>query len=161
MIRDAEITDASALCGIYNYYIENTSVTFEEQKVSVQEMQHRIEDHRKDFPWLVCVNEAGSVTGYCYATKWRQRSAYSHSVELSIYVDKDQHKKGIATALYRELFPLLKNMNVHVMVAGISLPNDPSRLFHEKLGFSKIAQFREIGKKFGVWTDVGYWEYLF
>lgn len=161
MIRSADKDDAAAFCGIYNYYIQNTSVTFEEQPVSVSEMEQRIADHLKDYPWLVFEDDTGRVTGYCYASKWRTRPAYGHSVELSVYVDRNEHKKGIASALYGALFPLLQNCSVHAAVAGIALPNEPSRLLHEKFGFTNVARFKDIGRKFGTWTDVGYWEYIF
>jgi phosphinothricin acetyltransferase len=62
--------------------------------------------------------------------------------------------------LYESLFDELEDTDVHAIVAGIALPNDGSVKFHEKLGFEKVAHFREIGYKLGRWIDVGYWEIM-
>ena len=158
MIRNAEGKDASQIANIYNYYIENTTVSFEEKSVTREEMESRIADYTKAYPWLV-YEENGKILGYCYATKWRVRAAYKHSAETSVYVDKDFHGKGIGTVLYAELVRRCKDQGIHVLVAGIALPNEKSQKIHEKMGFKKIAHFEEIGRKCDRWIDVGYWEY--
>lgn len=160
MIRRVEKQDAAAICSIYNYYIVSTAISFEESEVSVEEMEERIASHGDDYPWLVSCTDDGRVTGYCYASPWGPRSAYRFSAELSVYIDKNAHGQGIASALYRELFALLRKNMVHAVFACISVPNDPSRLFHEKMGFVNVAQFREIGRKFNKWIDVCYWELM-
>jgi L-amino acid N-acyltransferase YncA len=68
--------------------------------------------------------------------------------------------KGIGSALYGRLIAELKGSDVHALVAGITLPNEPSIILHEKMGFEKVAHFKETGYKFGEWRDVGYWELL-
>jgi phosphinothricin acetyltransferase len=158
MIRNAETRDASQITSIYNYYIENTTITFEENCVTQEEMENRINDYTKEYPWLV-YEEKGKILGYCYATKWRVRSAYKHSAETTVYVDKDHHGKGTGTLLYKELVSRCKTKGLHVLVAGIALPNEKSQKIHEKIGFKKVAHFEEIGRKFDHWIDVGYWEY--
>ena len=158
MVRNAEAKDASQIASIYNYYIENTTVSFEEKSVTREEMESRINDYTKAYPWLV-YEENGKILGYCYATKWRVRSAYKYSAETSVYVDKDCHGKGIGTGLYTELVRRCKEQGIHVLVAGIALPNEKSQKIHEKIGFKKIAHFEEIGRKCDSWIDVGYWEY--
>jgi len=158
MIRNADSKDASQIINVYNYYIENTTITFEENNVTQKEMEVRISDYTKEYPWLV-YEEKGKILGYCYATKWRVRSAYRHSAETTVYIDKDHHGKGIGTLLYKELVKRCKSKDLHVLVAGIALPNEKSQKLHEKIGFKKIAQFEEIGRKFDLWIDVGYWEY--
>lgn len=158
MIRNAEAKDATQIANIYNYYIENTTVSFEEKSVTREEMETRINDYTKAYPWLV-YEENGKIQGYCYATKWRVRSAYRHSAETSVYVDKDCHGKGVGTRLYTELVSRCKDQGIHVLVAGIALPNEKSQKIHEKIGFKKIAHFEEIGRKCDRWIDVGYWEY--
>ncbi|MBN2738124.1 MAG: N-acetyltransferase [Spirochaetales bacterium] len=158
MIRNADSKDASQMVNIYNHYIENTTITFEEKSVTQKEMEIRISDCIKEYPWLV-YEENGKIIGYCYATKWRVRSAYRHSAETTVYVHKDHHGKGTGTLLYKELIKQCKDKGLHILVAGIALPNDKSQKIHEKIGFKKIAHFEEIGRKFDQWLDVGYWEY--
>jgi phosphinothricin acetyltransferase len=160
MIRTIEQKDISQIVDIYNHYIENTTITFEEDPVTNKEMESRIEEYTKNFPWLVYELD-GKILGYCYATKWRVRPAYKHSAEVTVYISKDHLGKGIGTLLYQELIKQCRQKDIHVLVAGIALPNEKSQRLHEKLGFKKIAHFEEIGWKFGRWIDVGYWEYKF
>ena len=98
------------------------------------------------------------LRGYCYATRWRVRSAYRHSAETTVYVRRDDHGKGIGSALYSRLINDMSAGDTHVLVAGIALPNDKSVRLHERLGFTKVAHFAEIGRKHERWLDVGYWE---
>lgn len=156
-IRPVKLEDAQGIAAVYNYYIQNTHHTFEIEPRGVDEMRKRIGEIIEDYPYLVA-EEDGEILGYAYATRFRLRDAYEYSVEVSIYVRSAAKQKGIGTQLYTKLFDELAETNVHVIVAGISLPNDASIRFHEKLGFRKVAHFREIGYKLGRWIDVGYWQ---
>jgi phosphinothricin acetyltransferase len=158
-IRKVEMSDAEQITAIYNYYILKTHHTFETEPLDVVQTQERISKTIEDYPYLVA-EEDGVILGYAYATQFRLRQAYEHSAEVSIYVKNDAKQKGIGTELYRKLFEELYETYVHAIVAGISLPNDPSVKFHEKLGFRKVAHFNEIGYKLGRWIDVGYWELI-
>jgi L-amino acid N-acyltransferase YncA len=159
MIRACTAADAAALCAIYNHYVLETVITFEETPVATTEMAQRIADVTARFPWLVA-EEGGTVVGYAYATPWKARSAYRFSVESTVYVAPGQMGRGVGTALYRELSDALRTLGVHCVVGGIALPNAASIALHEKLGFRKIGQFVEIGRKFDRWVDVGYWELI-
>jgi phosphinothricin acetyltransferase len=98
MIRLVHADDAPSLCSIYNPYILGTTITFEEQPVAPEEMRRRILDVSAQLPWLVYL--AGSrIVGYAYASKWRARAAYRHSVESTVYVDSSHHRQGIGRAL--------------------------------------------------------------
>lgn len=156
LIRPCEMKDTASICQIYNYYIENTIVTFEQQPVSIQIMQQRISTGMKNFPWLVCEVD-GEVLGYAYASHWKNRAAYEYSVESTIYIMNGRHHSGYGQALYSALLQQLSH-DYHAIIAGIALPNEASINFHQSFGFEKIAQFREVGKKFGRWIDVGYWQ---
>ena len=158
-IRKVLTSDAAQITAIYNYYILNTHHTFETEPLSVEQTQERISRTIEQYPYLVA-EEDGEILGYAYATEFRLRQAYEHSAEVSIYVKSDAKQKGIGTELYKKLFEELYEGYVHAIVAGISLPNDPSVRFHEKLGFVKVAHFNEIGYKLGRWIDVGYWELI-
>lgn len=160
MIRPARVEDASAIAMIYNYYIENTWVTFEVDSISEADMASRIEECQEiHLPWLVAVND-GKVIGYCYASKWKGRCAYRHSVEATIYLDSAATAKGWGIKLYTSLLSELKHRDVHAVICGIALPNAASIALHEKLGMEKVAHFKEVGNKFGEWVDVGYWQCL-
>jgi L-amino acid N-acyltransferase YncA len=157
-IRPAAAADVEAVARIYNHYVANTTISFEEQTVSPAEMAERIDEVlQARLPWLVA-EEAGHLVGYAYAGKWKGRCAYRHSAESSVYLDPQFMGRGIGTRLYQELLAMLRERSIHVVIAGIALPNEASVALHERQGFSKVAHFREVGYKFGQWLDVGYWQ---
>lgn len=157
MIRPVELQDAAALCALYNHYIENSIVTFEEQAVPVEEFRHRIQTIIEAYPWLVSEVD-GEIAGYVYAGPWKMRNAYRFSAETTVYLDTRFQGRGIGTALYERLFDELRNRDIHAVMAGIALPNDASVALHEKVGFEKVAHFEEVGWKFNKWIDVAYWQ---
>ena len=110
-----------------------------------------------DLPWLVA-EENGVIVGYAYASKWKARAAYRHTLESTVYLDAAQVSKGIGTKLYDAPFALLREKSVHVVMGVIALPSDASVILHEKFGMQKAAHFSEVGFKFGRWVDVGYWQ---
>ncbi len=159
MIRSANYTDVQAIADIYNYFVKNTVVTFEEEPVSITEMAQRIQDVQKDYVWLVYELD-GRVVGYAYAGRWKARSAYRHTVESSIYLDLSCTGKGIGKQLYEALIRELRVLKVHAVIGGAALPNGASARLHESLGFKSTGHFKEVGLKFGQWVDVGYWQLL-
>jgi phosphinothricin acetyltransferase len=158
-IRPVSSQDAEAICAIYNYYIQNTTISFEEDDVVPAEMSRRIIDVTETLPWLVIENE-GVVDGYAYATKWRARSAYRFAVEISVYLSRNAIGKGFGASLYASLIEQLATLGVHVVIAGIALPNEKSIKLHEKIGLRKVAHFEQVGFKNKQWVDVGYWQKL-
>lgn len=158
MIRRALISDADAVARIYNHYIRNTFVTFEETQLSAREMAARIEElDAASLPWLVMEHDE-QVIGYAYASKWKGRCAYRYSVESTVYLDPAHAGQGRGTALYTALFAALRDNGMHIVIGGIALPNAASVALHEKLGMQKVAHFQEVGFKLARWIDVGYWQ---
>jgi L-amino acid N-acyltransferase YncA len=159
-IRNAGSTDAAALAAIYNHYVLNTAISFEEAALSEAEMARRIaEVQAAGLPWLV-IDDAGALAGYAYATRWRVRPAYRHSVETSVYLRAGSAGAGFGTLLYRALLARLREDGRHLVIGGIALPNPASVALHEKAGFEKVAHFSEVGFKLGRWHDVGYWQLI-
>jgi len=156
-LRRVLIEDASAICDIYNYYITHSICTFEEDPVSISEMENRIREVSSFYPWLIA-EEGGVVYGYIYANRWKTRSAYRYSAELSVYVRNGYQGRGIGKTLLGHLLDELKRQGIHTVIGGIVLPNERSVRLHETLGFTKVAHFLEVGYKFGKWLDVGYWQ---
>jgi phosphinothricin acetyltransferase len=159
MIRFATPADATRLCQIYNHYVLNAVATFEEEPVSEEEMRRRIDDVQKDFFWLV-YEEGDQVVGYAYASKWKARAAYRHSVELSVYVDPQRHGLGIGKQLYAALLGQLRERDVHSVIGGVAANNPASIALHLSFGFAQVAHLREVGHKFGRWIDVTYFQLL-
>lgn len=157
MIRNVTLSDAQQICRIYNYYITETVITFEEDSLEVSEMERRIREISKVHPWIV-YEEEGVILGYAYAHTWRNRSAFRYSLESTVYLDPKATGKGIGSKLYVELIDILKEQGYRVLIGVLTLPNDASRKLHEKFAFQKVAHYSEVGFKFGKWIDIGSWE---
>lgn len=159
MVRAVRPEDANEIVEIYNYYILNSIATFEELCIDAEAMKERIQSVATKFPWIVYETER-KIIGYAYATEWKSRSAYKHSVESTVYLKPGEVNKGVGSILYKELINRLTKLNFHAVLGGIALPNESSIRLHEKFGFKKVAQLKEAGYKFEKWIDVGYWELL-
>jgi phosphinothricin acetyltransferase len=158
MIRRAADSDLEDIARIYNHYVLNAIATFEEEPISAGEMTGRRDAiESAGLPWLVA-EQGGQVVGYAYAGRWSGRCSYRFSVESTVYVDPAAVGQGVGTALYKVLLDALRDKSVHVVIGGIALPNAASVALHERLGFQKVAHFREVGFKFDRWIDVGYWQ---
>jgi phosphinothricin acetyltransferase len=157
MIRPVQVADAQALADLYNPYIRDTIITFEEEPITAEDMTERIEKVTASYPWIVW-EEAGVVRGYAYGSVWRTRHAYRYAVETAIYLSSSLHGRGVGAQLYEALLVELKARGFHSVLGCLSLPNEPSVRLHEKLGFQKVGHMKEAGWKFGTWVDVGFWE---
>jgi L-amino acid N-acyltransferase YncA len=158
MLRRCTPLDAEQICSIYNHYVRETVITFEETPVSTGDMVQRITDVTAHLPWFVWEID-GVILGYAYATPWKARAAYRHSVEASIYLAPQATGKGLGSRLYIALIEDLRHRGLHCVIGGAALPNPASVALHEKLGFTKVGEFREVGFKLGRWVDVAYWEF--
>ena len=159
-IGAASIQDAEAICAIYNPYVAETTISFEETPASPADMAQRIMDVTEGgLPWLVMCIE-GRLAGYAYATKWRARPAYRHAVETTIYLDPHSQGRGHGALLYGHLLDELRRRGLHTAIAGIAQPNARSVALHERLGFEKVAHFSQVGFKLGSWVDVAYWQLM-
>ncbi len=156
-IRPARSPDASSILDIYAPYILNTTVSFETEVPTIENFSERINANLESWPLLVYESD-GLIADYAYASKHRERTAYQWCVESSVYVNDRFQQKGIATKLYKTLFEILKYQGCRNVYAGITLPNERSVHFHEKMGFSKIADYRNIGYKFNRWNTVRWYE---
>jgi phosphinothricin acetyltransferase len=165
-MRDATAADGAALARIYNHYIRETVITFEVDELTDAAMSSRVAKIQgAGLPWLVAEGD-GAVKGYAYAGPFRERAAYLHTLEASIYLDVAARGGGLGTALFGELFARLADLDpehsphapVHALVGGIALPNEASVALHERFGMTHVGTFLEVGRKFNRWIDVGYWQ---
>ena len=159
-VRTATPKDAEALLGIYTPYVENTAVSFEYTMPTISEFRKRIENILTEYPYLAAV-ENGKVLGYAYASRFHEREAYSHTAEVSIYVDRSMRRKGIGKMLYSELEKILVKQNVFILYACIALSehedehlNDDSIEFHKRMGYRTVGKHELCGYKFGKWYSM-------
>ncbi|WP_426391797.1 GNAT family N-acetyltransferase [Variovorax sp. R-27] len=153
-ILDAEPHHMAAVQAIYSHYVLHDLCSFEEEVPTVDQMQARRADVlQRGLPYLVALKD-GEVAGYAYATAYRARSAYRHTVEDSIYVAQGMHGHGIGKALLREVIRRCTDGGFTQMVACVgNSANTGSLRLHESLGFEQVGVLRDIGFKFGQWVD--------
>ena len=160
MIRNVKTDDACAIAQIYNYYVLETTVTFETEEVSVKDMENRIKKTLEcGYPFIV-YEEDGIVTGYAYVRKWRERLSYNNTLETSIYLNKDKKTKGTGKKLYDSLIEQCKKSGVHVLIGVLAHTNTLSQKLHKKTGFKKTGHFKEAANKFGKFIDVEFWSLI-
>jgi phosphinothricin acetyltransferase len=159
MLRQARIDDATAIAGIYNHYVHNSIITFDEEPVEPAYFEQLIAAANDRHPWLVYAID-NEVVGYAYAGQWKSRCAYREAVESSIYLSHQHLNKGVGKALYKALLEKLATSGCYTVIGGIALPNDCSVALHEHFGFQKVAHFKAVGYKFNQRIDVAYWQLM-
>ncbi len=156
-VRPARAEDAEGILAIYAPIVRETTISFEVEPPTIEEMKARIEKTTTRLPWLVCESRGGML-GYAYASKHRERAAYQWAVDVSVYVAAESRGKGIGRRLYTPLLGMLEDLGYYSALAGIALPNAASVGLHEAMGFRPIGIYRNIGYKLGAWRDVGWWQ---
>lgn len=157
VIRPMTESDIKAIVEIYNYYVSETTVSFETEPLTVAEMRSRIKHISAKHPCLVAVadNGAGQMLGYCYAHEWKERHAYCHTLEVTIYLDSEAKGCGVGSALMKRLIDECRQHGgCHALIACITAENAESIAFHSKMGFEAVSHFHQVGCKFGRWLDV-------
>jgi phosphinothricin acetyltransferase len=164
-IRDATEQDMPAVLAIYNEVIANTTAVYRELPATLED---RVAWWRgrvaQGYPLLVAVEDAaaaqhpaadgGAVLGFASFGEFRAWPCYRHTVEHSVHVRADRRGRGVGRALVTALFPRAAELGKHVMVAGVDADNAASIALHERLGFERVARFREVGRKFDRWLDL-------
>lgn len=156
MIRIATQEDAESMSVIYTPIVRDTYISFELTPPGVEQMRERINATLPTLPWLV-YEEEGSVLGYAYASRHRERPGYQWSVDVSVYVGAGAQRRGIGRRLYRVLLEILRAQGYYTALAGIALPNGASVGLHRRMGFEPVGVYKNVGHKLGAWRDVGWW----
>jgi phosphinothricin acetyltransferase len=158
-IRPGEPRDLPRLTEIYNHYIRETAITFELEPYTVEGRRHWLAQFAPTGRYRILVaEERGNALGWANSRRFHERAAYDPTVETSIYLDPQCHGRRIGTALYTALFELLRAEDIHRAIGGVTLPNDASVALHRKLGFTPVGVLREVGRKFGRWWDVAWFQ---
>ena len=159
-IRNATLDDAEAILKIYDYYVQNTAITFEYETPAVSEFRQRMINVMKRYPYLVILRD-GVISGYAYARPFVGRAAYDWSVEMTIYLDHEAQKCGMGRQLYEAMENALRKMGILNLYACIGYPvkedeylTTNSADFHRHLGYETVGRFHKCGYKFGRWYDM-------
>ncbi|WP_022880257.1 GNAT family N-acetyltransferase [Microbacterium sp. B19] len=158
VIRPATESDIPDIREIYNYYVRNSVVTFDEKPWSISKWREKFEKLKQiDLPFLVAEAPSGQILGYALVQPWQSKSAYRYTVENSIYLGQAASGKGLGRALLEALIDACAEKGIREMVAAISDKGaEASIALHEKLGFTEVGRMGRVGFKFGRWLGVVY-----
>ena len=156
-IRPIEDRDIAACLAIYNYYIEHTTITFEEEPLSLADFSARVRRICGSYPYLVA-EEGGTVVGYAYLDAYNERSAYRYTADLSIYLAHDCLSRGVGSALLAAIERLAEQQGLRNIVSIITEENARSLAFHERHGYREVGRLYKSGLKFGRWLDVAFYQ---
>ncbi len=152
-IRDAVLADMPAVREIYNYYVANSTVTFDEDAMTLKEWKAKFAYLDKlGMPFLVAESPSGQLLGYALVAPWKQKRAYRYTVENSIYLGPAAAGKGLGRALLSELITRSKAAGLKEIIAVIADQGaEASIALHEKFGFQEIGRMGRVGFKFDRW----------
>jgi phosphinothricin acetyltransferase len=154
-IRTAIEADLAAIRAIYNHYVLTSTCTFQLEPDSEAERLTWFRGHTDRHP--VTVGEGdGEVVGWACLSEWRDRAGYDRTVEASVYVRADRHRRGVGRALLVDLLDRASALGHHVVIGGACTEHPASIALQESVGFELIGCFRRVGYKFGRWLDVVY-----
>jgi phosphinothricin acetyltransferase len=151
--RLATIEDVEATRVIYNLEVMESTVTFDLVPRTSEEQREWL-TARSGAHAVLVAEDGGDVVGFASFSPFRDRPAYSTTVEDSVYVRRDQQGKGVGKLLLAELVTLATSHGFHSMIARIVGGHDASIALHRSQGFEVVGTEREVGRKFGRWLDV-------
>ncbi len=158
-IRSGHEGDLEELTRIYNHYVVETPITFDIDPITVDQRRDWLHAHPQQGPHrLLVAEEEGKVVGYASSSAFRPKLAYLTSVETSVYLAPEYGGRGLGTRLYAALFEVLATEDVHRAYAAVTVPNEASFKLHDRFGFKPAGVHREVGRKFGRYWDVAWFE---
>ena len=158
-IRTPVASDFESLSALVNWAIAETHIHFGSAPTDAATMLAGYQSVCGEYPWFVAADEQ-QVLGFASSGVYKPREAYRWTCDVSVYVDRLHHGKGLGKALYSRLLQELRDQGFRSAVASIALPNEASIALHEKLGFQLCGTIREAGYKFECWHDVGIWQLM-
>jgi len=152
-VRPGRLDDLPCLTAIYDHYILRSHATFDTEP---GERRPWFDGYAESGPHrlLVATGEQGAILGYATSSTFRARAAYGTTVETTVYLAPGAVGRGVGSALYGALLPILSSEGLHRAVAGIALPNDASLALHRRFGYRDVGTYSEVGHKFGQFWDV-------
>ena len=157
-VRTATRDDIAAMSAIYGREAAEGHATFDVEPRSDRMWASYVESAAPGDFTLVATDGTNGVVGFAYSTSYRPKPAYAHTRETTIYLDPAAQGRGIGHALYAELIARMRRAGVHLVIAGVALPNEASIALHTSCGFESVGTFREVGRKLGRWIDVEFYE---
>ena len=154
-IRKAQAADLQELLDIYNYEVEHGVATLDLQPKTLEQWRQWFDAHNVENHPLIVAERDGHVAGYASLSPYREKEAYQSTVELSVYIAPGDRRKGVATALMREILEeARRDSRTHTVVSVITAGNEASIRLHERFGFTFCGTICEVGEKFGRYLDI-------
>ena len=158
-IRRARPEDRAAIDAIYEHFVRTSTCTYDERPGTDEARRAWFESHGERHP-ITVLEDAGAILGWAALSPWRERSGYRFTVELSVYVRDDARGRGHGARLLADLVERATRLGYHTLIGGISADQEASIRLHERLGFSRVAHFRQTGFKFGRWLDLAFYQLI-
>ena len=155
-IRAATAADLAAVNDIYNHYVRHSTCTYQTAPSTAAEREAWLAAHGPEHPATVAVRGGGEVVGWGSLSRFHPREAYRHTVENSVYVRHDLHRRGIGGIILADLIDRARRIGHHTIIAGIDTEQAGSIAIHRRFGFEQVAHLKEVGFKFGRWLNVVY-----
>lgn len=152
-IRRSRLSDAEAVCRIYNREVLTSTATFDTESRTLAEQEASMRLRGERHPLLVAVAR-DEVLGYGSISAYSAKPGYAHTVEDSVYVAEDHRGCGVGGRLLGELVAEAERAGHHCVIARIVADHERSIRLHERQGFVRVGVEREVGRKFGRWLDV-------
>ncbi len=156
MIRTIEEKDIPVILDWYNWYIRNSTATFETEELTLIEFKQRVHKIIEKYPWII-LEEDAKLVGYAYYSDFNSRQAYACTVDLAIYLDPNSCHHGYGKTLMKEMIDIARKAGYKNIVSLVTAGNIASEKLHERFGFAKKATFEEIGYKHNQWLAVSYY----
>jgi len=152
-------SDLSAINDIYNHYVLRSTCTYQEEPEPIEDRRKWFAYHGEAHP-IIVAEAGGQIVGWGSLSAYHARSAYRRTVENSVYVHHDFHRRGIGSVLLDELITRARSLRHHVIIAAIDAEQPVSVALHARFGFQKVGHMKHLGFKFNRWLDVIYMELL-
>jgi len=159
VIRPAGTTDLTAINEIFNYYVTHSTCVWTTTRCSEAERKAWFKEHGESMPVPVA-ETCGRVVGWGALGSFRAAYTLAGTLEDSVYVHHDFHRRGIGSQLLAKLIGAARRLGLRSILANISADQAPSIRLHEKFGFQKVAHLRQVGQKFDQWFDAIYMQLL-
>lgn len=155
IFKEASLDDLQFVLDLYNYYLSNTTCTFDYEEITLEELQERLSYHHKKYKtFLVCDRTVENRIGFCFLTRFRKKPAYDRTAEIGLYLKPEETGKKLGPVIVKFLEEYAKENQIEVMIATISGENTNSVKLFEKMGYERCAHYKRIATKFGRSLDL-------
>lgn len=138
---------------IYDYYILDSTATFHNEKITIDELEEIIFINNLRYPSYL-IHDRNDVIGYCFLSRYKKRQAYDRTAEVSVYLRPGFTGKGIGVTALKYIEKAARSGGIHVLIGTLCDENQASIRLLEKMGYTKAAHLKNVGEKFGRILDV-------